>query len=108
MDGKALKNKYGIPKKISSNIQVQRICQHCGDEFTARTTVTHYCGDTCSKRAYKARVRIGKVEVSIKETRRIKTQPIEVLKKKEYLTVTQVSKLIGCLDLAFLKSNLTI
>ena len=81
---------------MSSNIQVQRICQHCGKEFTARTTVTQYCSDTCSKRAYKARLRAGKVEQSNKETQRIKNQPIEELKAREFLTVTQVSKLIGC------------
>ncbi|MFA6334291.1 MAG: CHC2 zinc finger domain-containing protein [Bacteroidales bacterium] len=31
---------------MGSNIRVQRICQYCGKEFTARTTVTKYCGDT--------------------------------------------------------------
>lgn len=81
---------------MSSNIKVQRICQHCGKEFTARTTVTQYCSDTCSKRAYKARLRANKVEESNKETQRQKNQPIEELKAREFLTVTQVSKLIGC------------
>jgi excisionase family DNA binding protein len=81
---------------MSSNIQVQRICQHCGKEFTARTTVTQYCGNVCSKRAYKARVRLGKVEQCNKETRLIKNQPMEELKAKEFLTVSDVSKLIGC------------
>jgi excisionase family DNA binding protein len=81
---------------MSSNIEVQRICQHCGNEFTARTTVTQYCSDTCSKRAYKARIKAAKIETSNKETQRIKSQPIEELKAKEFLTVTQVSKLIGC------------
>ena len=81
---------------MSSNIQVQRICQHCGKEFTARTTVTQYCGDTCSKRAYKARIRTGKVEQSNKETQRIKSQPIEELKTKEFLTVRDVARLLNC------------
>jgi excisionase family DNA binding protein len=81
---------------MSSNIKVQRICQYCGNEFTARTTVTQYCSNTCSKRAYKVRLRTSKVEQSNKETKRIKNQPIEELKAREFLTVTQVSKLIGC------------
>lgn len=81
---------------MSSKIEVQRICQHCGNEFTARTTVTQYCSDTCSKRAYKARIKAAKIESSNKETQQIKTRPIEELKAKEFLTVTQVSKLIGC------------
>ena len=49
---------------MSSNIRVQRICQFCGKEFTARTTVTKYCSDVCAKRAYKARKRTEKVEIS--------------------------------------------
>ena len=81
---------------MSSNIKVQRICQHCSKEFTARTTVTQYCSDTCSKKAYKARLKAAKVGTSNIETRRIKTQPIEELKTREFLSVTQVSKLIGC------------
>lgn len=80
---------------MSSNIEVQRICKHCGNEFTARTTVTQYCSDTCSKRAYKARVRAGRVEVSNKETQHIKTQPIEELKAKEFLTVREVARLLN-------------
>lgn len=81
---------------MSSNIQVQRICQHCGNEFTARTTTTLYCSHRCNSAAYKAKQRAGKVEQSNKETQRIKNQPIEELKAREFLTVTQVSKLIGC------------
>lgn len=81
---------------MSSNIQVQRICQHCGKDFTARTTVTRYCGDDCAKRAYKERVRAGKVETSNKETQRIKSQPMEELKAKEFLTVRDVASLLNC------------
>jgi predicted DNA-binding transcriptional regulator AlpA len=81
---------------MSSNIKVQRICQYCGSEFTARTTVTMYCSDRCSKAAYKARIRDKKVQRSNTETKQIKTKPIEELKAKEFLSVTDVSKLIGC------------
>ncbi|WP_017732235.1 helix-turn-helix domain-containing protein [Nafulsella turpanensis] len=81
---------------MSSNIEVQRICQHCGTEFTARTTVTKYCGEACAKRAYKARKRAEKVEQSNRETVQVKQQPIEELKAKEFLTVSQVSKLLSC------------
>ena len=80
---------------MSSNIQVQRICQHCGKEFTARTTVTKYCGDTCSKRAYKARLRACKVEQSNNQTQRTKSQPIEELKAKAFLSIAETCKLIG-------------
>jgi excisionase family DNA binding protein len=81
---------------MSSNIEVQKICQYCGKEFTARTTVTRYCGNTCSRRAYKARQRDAKVETSNKETLRIKTKPIEELKAKEFLTVQEAASLLNC------------
>lgn len=81
---------------MSSSIQVQRICQHCCKEFTARTTLTQYCGDICAKRAYKARIRAVKIEQSNKETKRKKNQPIEELKSKEFLTVPEVARLLNC------------
>ncbi len=81
---------------MSSNIQVQRICQHCGTEFTARTTVTKYCSHRCGSLANKAKKRAEKVQKSNTETKQIKTKPIEELKAKEFLTVSDVSKLIGC------------
>jgi predicted DNA-binding transcriptional regulator AlpA len=81
---------------MSSNIQVQRICQYCGTEFTARTTVTKYCSHRCGSAANKALKRAEKVQKSNTETKQIKTKPIEELKAKEFLTVSDVSKLIGC------------
>ena len=81
---------------MSSNIKVQRICQHCSKEFTARTTTTLYCSHRCNSAAYKAKQRAGKVEQTNKETRIIKTQPIEELKAKEFLTVREVARLLNC------------
>ncbi|MBD2752476.1 helix-turn-helix domain-containing protein [Spirosoma validum] len=79
---------------MSTNIRILRICQHCGKEFEARTTVTKTCSDTCAKRAYKARQRAAKVEMSNQQTQQIKTQPIEDLKAQEFLTVDESAKLI--------------
>lgn len=81
---------------MSSNIQLQRICKLCSKEFTARTTVTQYCGDNCAKRAYKSRVRANKIEASHKETQAIKNRPIEELKAREFLTVREVALLLNC------------
>ncbi len=80
---------------MSSKIEVQRICQYCGNEFTARTTVTRFCSHKCNKAAYKQKERAGKVETSNKQTQQIKTQPIEILKAKEFLTVRDVATLLN-------------
>ncbi len=81
---------------MGSNIKVQRICQHCGIQFAAKTTTTKYCSQRCNKAAYNIRHKAIKVEQSEKESQIVKSQPIEELKAKEFLSVTQVSKLIGC------------
>ena len=81
---------------MTSKIEVQRICQHCGNEFTARTTVTRFCSHRCASAAHKQKVRAGKVEQSNKQTQQIKTQPIEELKAKEFLTVREVAMLLNC------------
>jgi len=36
--------------KMSSNIRIQRIGQHCDKEITAQTTVIKYCSDDYTKR----------------------------------------------------------
>lgn len=82
---------------MGSNIKVQRICQNCGNEFTARTTTTMYCSHRCNSTAYKAKKRAEKIQVSKAETIRVvKSRPIEELKTKEFLRVTEVARLIGC------------
>ncbi len=81
---------------MSSKIEVQRICQQCGIEFKARTTVTRFCSSRCTSAAYKQRVRAGKVEGSNRQTQQIKTRPIEELKAKEFLTVREVALLLSC------------
>ena len=80
---------------MSSNIKVQRICQHCGNEFTARTTTTLYCTHRCNSSAYKAKLRVNKVEQINEETKRIKNQPIEQLKAKAFLSIADTCILIG-------------
>ena len=81
---------------MSSNIRVQRICAYCGNEFTARTTVSRTCSDNCAKRLYKQKQRAEKIAASDKQTMLIKTKPIEEIKSKEFLTVRDLSKLLSC------------
>lgn len=80
---------------MSSNIKVQRICQYCGNDFTARTTTTMYCSHRCNSSAYKTKLRSNKVELSNKETKLIKTQTIEQLKAKAFLSIADTCILIG-------------
>ena len=81
---------------MSTTLEVQRICEYCGKEFTARTTKTRYCSHTCNSRAYKLTMKNAKVELSNREVQQIRNKPIEELKAKEFLNVRQTSLLIGC------------
>ncbi|WP_394749319.1 helix-turn-helix transcriptional regulator [Spongiimicrobium salis] len=81
---------------MSSNIRIKRICQHCSQEFTAKTTVTKYCGDNCAKRAYKARKRNEKLNNSDTEVKAVKTTKIDNVQTKQFLTVKEVALLLGC------------
>lgn len=81
---------------MSSNIQIQRICEYCNNEFTARTTVTKLCSEKCRKANYKKKQRIQKIEKSNTETKQIKNKSINELKEKEFLSVREVAILLGC------------
>jgi excisionase family DNA binding protein len=80
---------------MSTSIKVTRICEHCGKEFTAQTTKTRYCSHLCNSRAYKQKAKQAKVERSNIDTSQKRTEPIDVLKAKEYLNIGEVAKLVG-------------
>ena len=80
---------------MRTKIRVQRICQQCGNEFTAKTTVTQYCGDVCAKRGYKARLRQAKIEQSNTETQTIRNKPLAELQEKEFLSIAETCALLG-------------
>ena len=80
---------------MSSNIEVQRICEYCGKVFTARTTKTRFCSHICNSRAYKASLKNLKVELSNNETQRIISKPIEELKTKPFLSIAETCSLLG-------------
>jgi excisionase family DNA binding protein len=92
---------------MSSNISITRICQHCGNEFTAKTTVTKFCGDDCAKRNYKLRRKTAKqqkmtekIAESNRQTQLVReTQKMQLL-EKEFLTVKEAAIILGCSDRA--------
>ncbi|MEM1136396.1 MAG: helix-turn-helix domain-containing protein [Bacteroidota bacterium] len=81
---------------MSSNIRIQKTCEYCGKEFIAKTTVTKYCGDDCSKRAYKARKREEKIEAARQVKIGNKAILLSEVKIKDILTVPEVAVLLNC------------
>jgi excisionase family DNA binding protein len=80
---------------MSSNIKITRICQHCGNDFEAKTTVTKFCSVQCARRAYKTALKNEKIARSDKEVKGIRHAPLELLKAKEFLTVRDVATLLN-------------
>lgn len=81
---------------MSSNIVVHRICQQCGNQFEAKTTVTKFCSKSCNGKAHKAKARNAAISISNTETATIIGKPMQELKAKEFLTVKEVAKLLSC------------
>ena len=76
---------------MSSNIKVERICEWCGKNFIAQTTVTRFCSKRCSEHAYKERLRQKKISLSNQETAQTNIK----WRDKDYLTPTQAAELLG-------------
>lgn len=79
---------------MSSNIRIQRICQQCGKEYEAKTTVTKTCSTRCAGLLYKARKRAEKIQQSNEETAKVIARPIEEIKAKEFLTIDELTTLL--------------
>tara|TARA_R110002049_G_scaffold176163_1_gene343336 strand:+ start:101 stop:556 length:456 start_codon:yes stop_codon:yes gene_type:complete len=85
---------------MSSNLFIPKTCKHCGNAFTARTTVTKYCTSVCASKAYKVRKRQEKIQSTLTTDMQVqKSEPTltyhNTINNKDFLSVTDVSKLIG-------------
>jgi excisionase family DNA binding protein len=91
---------------MSSNIEIQKICELCGNDFIARTTVTRFCSNKCSSNAYKLRTKNNKINKVIKETNKQKILSItelnhEAIKTKDFLSIKEAYTLIGVSERTF-------
>lgn len=80
---------------MSSNMSVPKICQHCGKEFIARTTVTQFCGDACAKRNYKKRKREEKINKVVPAAKQKLDYNQNILRDKDFLNIAQACELLG-------------
>ena len=80
---------------MSSNIRLSKICEHCGQEFTAKTIRTRYCSHACNRKGYKKEERDKKLstaKASIRvEPLNLRHDPVnwDELTRKPYLTVSE-------------------
>lgn len=76
---------------MSSNIKVERICEWCGKQFTAQTTVTRFCSKRCSEHAYKERIRQQKIQ----QANSVVPSKISATNEKDYLIVAETAQVLG-------------
>jgi excisionase family DNA binding protein len=80
---------------MSSNIKIQKNCEFCGGEFTARTLYTRYCSKSCNKKHYKQLLLEKNLETKTgQET--IKVSPTEILKNSlhEYFQIDEAAQIM--------------
>lgn len=80
---------------MSSKIQITKVCQHCGNEFIAKTTVTKFCGHTCASRNYKERKKAEKLNKVKTPTEQKTDYNFSQLNEKEYLSIADTCQLLG-------------
>lgn len=80
---------------MSSNFTVNKVCEHCGNIFSAKTTVTRFCSHRCNSRNYKQKLREEKITVSNQAVRQVIGHKLEELTNLEFLSVKAAAKLLG-------------
>lgn len=94
---------------MSSNIKIQKNCEFCGDEFTARTLYTRYCSKSCNKKHYKQL--LLEKNLDTKQTQEsIKISPIEILRNtsQEYFEVHEAAQIMRILTTALTMDSLLV
>lgn len=82
--------------KMSSNIEIKKVCKCCGQVFVARKTTTECCSHKCSSTLYKTRKRGKLIKIeTVKNEKEIFQTRVESIKLKPILTITEASLLVG-------------
>ncbi|HNQ69606.1 MAG TPA: excisionase family DNA-binding protein [Bacteroidales bacterium] len=83
---------------MSTNISVQKICEFCGKEFTAKTLTTKYCCHRCNSMDYKKKKREQKLaafeESKNKYEPEVLTKTLAV-QKLDFLSIDEAATLLG-------------
>ena len=80
---------------MSSKIEITKVCQHCGKEFIAKTTVTKFCSHTCASKNYKQRKKTEKLNQIKSPTDQKVEYNFQKLNEKEFLSIADTCQLLG-------------
>ena len=103
------KKQAKLDKIMSGKREIIRVCEYCGNAFTAQRTTTKYCSHKCNSRAYKKHKReetinlanagqsfkmVGANYSTAKETERLSVE-YEKIEYKQVLTVIETAFLLS-------------
>lgn len=80
---------------MSSNIQVEKVCEYCRKIFIAKTTKTRYCNLTCNSRGYKAIQKQAKLSANLLMMKKEAVEFDPSIAKKDFLSIDEATKLLG-------------
>ncbi|MFI5151043.1 MAG: helix-turn-helix domain-containing protein [Bacteroidia bacterium] len=80
---------------MSSNLRLPKICSYCGKDFIAKKSITLCCSEVCTKRFYKKRKREELVQVNLEKFQDKKTEQVNTLGNKEFLSISETCTLLG-------------
>lgn len=80
---------------MSSKIEITKVCQQCGIEFIAKTTVTKFCSQPCAARNYKERKKSEKLNQLKSPTQQKIQYNASQLSEKEFLSIADTCQLLG-------------
>lgn len=78
---------------MSSNISIQKTCLFCNANFTAKTTVTKYCGQLCASRSYKKRKRQEKLQNAQNDIVPLAINEVKI--ERDLLSIKEACSLLG-------------
>jgi len=85
---------------MSSNMELRRVCHHCGIHFIAKKTGTKFCSLKCGQKNYKLRERINKINASKASSKPELSQPYKPIEKPyapeiEFINIKMLALVIG-------------
>jgi hypothetical protein len=84
---------------MSSNMRLNKVCQHCQQEFVAKTMLTRYCSHVCNRKAYKQAKREEKLKSAINDISAQRITPpaaisLHILEDKPLLNLKEAAQLL--------------
>ena len=83
---------------MSSNIEIQKTCNFCGESFTAHTLHTRYCSHVCNQKHYKQLQRNKKFRQHLTTSFAVPTTTelnFDNLQQKLFLSLDETAAMLG-------------